>query len=497
MAAGQHWREVWHRAQDGEQLSDIERRELDVALADPDQYRETQRWAQVAALLRHLSAPAWPGSHSRSMALDRQVQQSAAPPALPATLAPELAADIALSARLGPAAALPHSLVSAVVARIVGETQSELSFSSAREPEAGERQLTALLRGSVVPPPPGALAGASAGTLALNLAARISREAAAEVTAAVAAASAQPSQGGPAQVTWLRPPRPTRLRRILSRTPHSAALPPLGRTRFNPPGGPSAIGGAAVVLAFGGLTVLRGNGATRQIMSLLGSAAPFGTQFSLPLPTILGVLVLALLSWLIVARPTPAVRRYGAVGLAVTGVLTLPALWDALQQTPLRFHLAALGAASPSPHLLVERWLGAGLLLLVTAALLRGGQAARLGRRQRHSPVQTLAAGTLAGLGLAGLGLLLLSFGLSTAGLVLGVLSAGAVLTGLSVSLSAAGRSVARRLGLALPEVSGALAGVLAFSATLSVPALAALLAVVGGVWGLGTLLLGPERAQA
>ena len=485
MAAGQHWRELWHRAQDGEELGDIEQRELKVALTDAENRAEAARWAQVAAILRRLPEPAWPGSQSRSMALDRQVQQTltAAPPALPFSLAPELAADIALSARLGPAAELPHSLGSAVMARIVSE--AELNFSGTGASDAGERQLAALLRASVVPPQPG--------TLAANLAARISREAAATGTAR----GTEALPGGPAQVTWLRPPQPVRLRRILSRAPHSAALPsvtlpPLGRTRFNPPGGPSAIGGAAVVLAFGGLTVLRGNGATRQIMSLLGSAAPFGTTFSLPLPTILGVLLLALLSWLIVARPTPAVRRYGAVGLAVTGVLTLPALWDALQHTPLRFHLAALGAAHPSPHLLTERWLGAGLLLIVTALLLRGGQVTTLEQRQRHSPVQTLAAGTLAGLGLAGLGLLLLSFGLSTVGLVLGILSAGAAVTGLSVSLSAVGRSLARRLGLALPEVSGALAGVLAFSASLSVPALAALLAVVGGVWGLGTLLLGP-----
>jgi hypothetical protein len=475
MAAGQHWRELWHRAQDGERLSSDEQLELDLALADPDQRAETGRWAQVAALLRHLSPPDWPGSQSRSMALDRQLQQalSAAPPALPFSLAPELAADIALSARLAPATALPYSLAPAVVARIVSETRPEVLSSSE------EHDFAALLRGAAVPPLPA--------SLALNLAARISQE----------ATSSNATAAGPVQVTWLNPPQPTRLRRILRLTPHSStALPPLGRTRFNPPGGPSALGGAAVVLAFGGLTVLRGNGATRQIMSLLGSAAPFGTTFSLPLPTILGVLLLSLLSWLIVARPTPAVRRYGAVGLAVTGVVTLPALWEAVQRTPLRIHLAALEATNPSPHLLIERWLGAGLLLLVTALLLRGGQATRLGRRQRHSPVQTLAAGTLAGLGLAGLGLLLLSFGLVEAGQVLGVLSIGAALIGLSVSLSVAGRSVARRLGLAFPEVSGALAGVLAFSASLSVPSLAALLAVVGGVWGLGTLLLGPEAGR-
>ena len=247
-----------------------------------------------------------------------------------------------------------------------------------------------------------------------------------------------------------------------------------------------------MVLAFAGLTLLRGNPAAQSALGLLGQATPF----ALPPSAVLGVVVLALLSWLIVARPTPAVRRLGALGLAVSGVVTLPTIWDALQHTPLRSALAALTTTHPAPQLLMERWLGIGLLLGVSALLLTFGWSARLARRQRRAPVQTLAAGTLAGLGLGGLGLILLSFGWTGAGVGLGVLSALAALIGLSVSLSAAGRSVARRLHLALPEVSGPLAGLLAFSASLSVPALAAGLALVGSVWGLGTLLTGREGAR-
>ena len=271
--------------------------------------------------------------------------------------------------------------------------------------------------------------------------------------------------------------------------PHPEPLPPLGRTRLNPPGGPSGLGGLGVVLAFGGLTVLRGSSAAQQALGFLGTAS---TGTVLPLPAALGVALLALLSWLIVARPTPAVRRLGALAFAITGVLTLPALWDALQSTPLHEYLKF----NPGPRVLTERWLGAGLLLGVTAALLRGGQAIRLARRQRKAPMQTLAAGTLAGLGLSGLALLLVSFGWTALGLSLALMSALAAALGLSVSLFAVGRSVARRLHLALPEVSGALAGLLAFSASLSIPALATGLAVLGSVWGLGTLLLGRDAAR-
>ena len=308
---------------------------------------------------------------------------------------------------------------------------------------------------------------------------------------------------GPRRNSRAHWPRPWRRGWLLRRRPEPPtppqkirvipdALPPLGRTRLNPPGGPSGLGGLGVVLAFGGLTVLRSNSAAQRALGLLNRAAPF----ALPLSAVLGVVVLALLSWLIVARPTPAVRRLGALGLAITGVITLPAVWDALQQTPVQRYLAALTTTHPAPQLLMERWLGAGLLLGVTALLLSFGWSARLARRQRRAPVQTLAAGTLAGLGLGGLGLMLLSFGWTGAGLGLGLLSTLAALIGLSVSLSAAGRSVARRLHLALPDLSGPLAGLLAFSASLSVPALAAGLAVIGSAWGLGTLLTGREAAR-
>jgi len=440
----QDWRELWHRAQDHERLTEHEQHALDGALADAAQRAEAEGWERAALHLRRAEAPELPHPVANAVARDIALSRAlAAPLTLPASHAAATAQTIALSRALGSGPLLPHSVAADVAARIAGDAADA-------GPVAG------LLRQWPVPELPRSLAGA--------VAAQVARE-------------AHPAF----------PPPPS-----AALSPEPEALPPLGRTRLNPPGGPSGLGGLGVVLAFAGLTLLRGNPAAQQALGLLSQATPF----ALPPSAGTGVMVLALLSWLILARPTPAVRRLGALGLAITGVVTLPTIWDALQHTPLRSALAALTTTHPAPQLLMERWLGAGLLLGVSALLLSFGWSTRLARRQRRAPVQTLAAGTLAGLGLSGLGLMLLSFGWTGAGLGLGVLSALAALIGLSVSLSAAGRSVARRLHLALPDLSGPLAGLLAFSASLSVPALAAGLALIGSVWGLGTLLLGREGAR-
>lgn len=73
------------------------------------------------------------------------------------------------------------------------------------------------------------------------------------------------------------------------------------------------------------------------------------------------------------------------------------------------------------------------------------------------------------------------------------------VATGLSVSAYDAGRALALRLRLPLPDAVGALLGLCAVAASLSAPPLALTLALVGGAWGAGTLLLtrqGPEAAR-
>ncbi|AWN22387.1 hypothetical protein DKM44_03345 [Deinococcus irradiatisoli] len=451
---------MWHRAQDGERLSAAEQQRLDEALRDARHRQDAASWESAAEQLRRAAPPGWTGQLSVASAAVQDIQLrrllSRPPPPAPRSLAAEVAGDIALSARLSANVRLPRPLAPGLVEQIAGEARAPAGGAPDAEP------LAALLRQWPSPALPHSLAAA--------LSARVAAEA--RGTAPLPESAPRPN-GSP-----------------LPEGP--AALPPLGRTRLNPPGGPSGLGGLGVVLAFGGLTVLRSAPATQHTLDTLGAVRPL----ALPLVDILGLGVLALLSWLIVARPTPAVRRLGALAFAMTAVLTLPALWDTLQQTPLRPHLAVIRSGQAAPHLLLERWLGAGLLLAVTALLLRGGWGARLARRQRRAPLQTLAAGTLAGLALGGLALMLLSFGWTAASTLLGALSALAAAIGLSVSLHAAGRSVARRLHLALPEVSGPLAGLLAFSASLSVPALAASLAIIGSAWGLGTLLLGREAAR-
>ena len=390
----QHWRELWHRAADGEALSAAEQAELEAALQDGQAQRETRRWERAADTLRSLPRPDLPTSLVVAAWQDRTLHQrlNASPPGLPRSLAAELARDIALSRILTPPVAAPPSIAASLAARVAAEVPQ-------------------------------------------------------------------------------RPQHP------------QDDLPALGRTRLNPPGGPSALGGLGLLLVFGGLTALRGNESAQRALGLADLSTSGGL---LPWPTVVGVALLAVLSWLLVMRPDPgpALRRSGALAFSVLGVLTLPAVWDALQSLPIQQYL------SPLAPLLSGRALGAGTLI-VTLLLLRGGRGARLARRQRHAPLQTLAAGTLAGLGLGGLGLLLISFGWAGAGWGLAIISTLAALLGLSISMYAAGRVATRRLHLAFPEVSSALAGLLAFSASLSIPALAAGLAILGSAWGLGTLLLG------
>ncbi|GAA5514066.1 hypothetical protein Dcar01_02816 [Deinococcus carri] len=128
---------------------------------------------------------------------------------------------------------------------------------------------------------------------------------------------------------------------------------------------------------------------------------------------------------------------------------------------------------------------GAMLLLLFVV-----GAAPLLARRQRHAPLRTLALGVLALAVLIGPAL-----GLALAGLLVPALVASAfalllVATGLSVSAYDAGRALAFALRLPAPDAVGALLGLGAVAATLSLPPLALTCALVGGAWGTGTLLL-------
>lgn len=128
---------------------------------------------------------------------------------------------------------------------------------------------------------------------------------------------------------------------------------------------------------------------------------------------------------------------------------------------------------------------GGALLLLFVANL-----APMLARRQRHAPVRTMALGVLV---LAALMLpagLLAVVGLLGPALIAAALATVLIAVGLSVSAYDAGRTVAHRLNLPVPDAVGALLGLSVVAATLGSPPLALSVALVGGTWGAGTLLL-------
>ena len=117
---GQDWRDLWHRAQDGEALTELEQAELGRALSDAQHQRQVVSWSGVPRLLRSAPVPAPPFSVTSAARQERQISQalSERPPQLPSSLAAELAQDIALSRRLGAPRSLPHSLAAEVAARI-------------------------------------------------------------------------------------------------------------------------------------------------------------------------------------------------------------------------------------------------------------------------------------------------------------------------------------------------------------------------------------------
>lgn len=145
--------------------------------------------------------------------------------------------------------------------------------------------------------------------------------------------------------------------------------------------------------------------------------------------------------------------------------------------------LGWMGAAA-WPQIFVA--LTGGLLLL----LFVGGAAPTLARRQRHAPIRTLALGNLMLFALLVPALCLGVTGLLGPALLMLTLAGLMVATGLSVSLYDLGRALACRLRLPVPDVVGAVLGLSLLAASLSLPPLAFALALVGGVWGAGTLFL-------
>ncbi|MFD1731437.1 hypothetical protein ACFSC4_10755 [Deinococcus malanensis] len=151
--------------------------------------------------------------------------------------------------------------------------------------------------------------------------------------------------------------------------------------------------------------------------------------------------------------------------------------------------LGWLGAAA-WPQVFVTLTGGALLLLFVA------GAAPGLARRQRHAPMRTLALGVLVLAALMGPALALALAGLLGPALLGAALAVLVIAIGLSVSAYDVGRALATRMRLPVPDAVGALLGLSAIAASLSQPPLAFGLALIGGAWGAGTLVLAREHLQ-
>lgn len=172
---------------------------------------------------------------------------------------------------------------------------------------------------------------------------------------------------------------------------------------------------------------------------------------------------------------------------------------QAIQTTPISdLSLATAAAFRP-----VLGWLGGAawpqIFVALTGSLLLlmflAGMAPTLAQRQRHAPMRTLALGVLllAALILPAAGLALV--GLLGPALIVAATTALLIAAGLSVSVYDMGRALAYRVRLPVPDAVGALLGLSTFAASLSYAPLAFALALVGGAWGAGTLLLTRQRA--
>lgn len=540
---GETWLDLLHREAEGD-LSPAEQRVLAALPNQPEIGRQRRRLAHAALALRGLPPPALP--HTRPNH----------------TLAAQVAADVALSARLSAVPPPPRSVAAEVAGQVA--LAARLQAHAPRLPRsvagavAAEVRAGALL-GQLAPPgqPAGVAAAASSDVSWSAQLHAPTPPMPRSVAAAVVARLAEPA--APAAPALPAPPatRP--------QAPQGAALG-LSAPRHNP--APLTLVLALMV----GLTLLA---VTTAWPNLAAGALVLQTLLAQVSPLAgVGLGLLLITSALVTWRPGRAAQWAGAGAFAVSALLTLPAVADVAARGDIRFgqdvtvtgpvsgnviavgghvylnagarvrgevvtllgdvyrdpgaqvggHVSALlGQAPGDPAALqtappeglgmataaafrpVLGWLGSaawpqvfvtltgGALLLLFVA----GLAPLLARRQRHAPVRTLALGVLilSALLLPALGLALA--GLLGPALVACALAGVLIALGLSVSAYDAGRTLALRLRLPVPDAVGALLGLSAVAASLSEPPLALSLALVGGAWGAGTLLLtrGPRAA--
>ncbi|MDO4247175.1 MAG: polymer-forming cytoskeletal protein [Deinococcus sp.] len=512
--------ELLHREADGD-LSPAEQAALGEALRDPDVQAARDALERSVALLlqppppagrsvapavlkdlrlsRHLTAVPPPvtaqsvaAQVSRDIALVRRLEQ-AAPPPLPTSVAPAVVADIRMARHLAAPPAPP--LGAGLAARIAQEA---------------DHNLRDLLRQSPVPFAP---------SLAPELAARIALEAA-------------PSQAAfqPVPVSPAYNPAPLllvggllaglTLLTVTSAWPnlHAGAL--VLQTVLEHIAPMTALG-LLLLLATSALVTLKPVPAVRRFgtaafvlagvltMPPLYQAAQGGPGLSFGQPVVVrgevpgnivsigGDVTLeadARVQGRVVTVLGDIKQAPGATVAGETSALLGRAPGETADVLPSQ----GVGLATAAAFRPLMGWLGAaawpqifvtmtgGLLLLLFVA----GTAPVLARRQRHAPMRTLALGILmlsalllpaVALGLGGL--------LAPSLLMLALVSL-LIATGLSVSVYDAGRALACRLRLPVPDTVGAFLGLSALAASLSLPPLAFALALVGGAWGAGTLFL-------
>ncbi|MFB9995106.1 polymer-forming cytoskeletal protein [Deinococcus oregonensis] len=549
------WLELLHREAEGD-LSLHERAELDALNTDPEVQRARAALTQITAMLSALERPAPPGSLAQAITHDIGWSLrflGSEPPALPESVAAQVASDIASSRQLAPPP-LPRSVAAAVASSVrvsaVLEAAPALPRSLAADVLQDIQASRWLAQDSA--PLPRSLAAEIASDVAAS--ARLGQtrppavpSIAAQVTARIAA---PPVQAVPVQAA---PPRVP-----IQVVPSASAF--VAQPQASNPAPLLLVSALVVGLILLAITSAWPNLAAGALVlqTLLAQVSPLAG---------VGLALLLVTSALVTWRPRPTVQRFGAAAFALSALLTIPAVYSVAGRSGVTFGQnvtvsgpvagnviavggqitltanavvsgevvtllgdvrrdpgaqvtgrvnallgrapgdrnalqtpppVGLGMATAAAFRPVLGWLGAAawpqVFLTLTGGVLLllfvGGMAPALARRQRHAPVRTLALGVLALAALIGP-----AFGLALAGmlgpaLIATALAALLIATGLSVSVYDLGRAVAYRVRLPVPDAVGALVGLSSFAACLSAPTLAFVVALIGGTWGAGTLLL-------
>lgn len=547
------WLELLHREAEDE-LTPPERAELEALHDHPEVQQTRAALTKITAVLSALERPAPPGSVAAAVTHDiswslRFAGADLQPPALPASLAAQIASDIACSGQLIPPP-LPHSVAAAVVSGVRVSAALEaipaLPHSLAADVIQDIRASRWLVRDTAVSPrslateiasdiAASATLGRTAPPAVPSVAARITARIAAPPVPSAPIPSAS-VQAVPSASTFLTQPQASNpaplllvsallvgliLLAITSAWPNLAAGALVLQTLLAQVS-PLAGVGLALLLATSALvtwrprpTVQRFGAAAFALSAVLTvpavysvagrSGVTFGQNITVSGPVVGNVIAVggqitltanAVVSGEVVTllgdvRRDPGAQVAGRVN-ALLG--RAPGDRNALQTPP----PVGIGMATAAAFRPVLGWLGAAawpqVFLTLTGGVLLllfvGGMAPALARRQRHAPVRTLALGVLALAALVGP-----AFGLALAGmlgpaLIATALAALLIATGLSVSVYDLGRAVAYRVRLPVPDAVGALVGLSSFAACLSAPTLAFVLALIGGTWGAGTLLL-------